>query len=58
MIFLTSNNYTILVPQDEETFELDGKRVFIDLNKRNPRIVFKITRDDDVLYNYNSHGGV
>ena len=58
VIFLTSNNYTILVPQDEETFELDGKRVFIDLNKRNPRKVFKITRDDDVLYNYNSRGGV
>lgn len=58
VVFLTSNNYTILVPQDEETFELDGKRVFIDLNKRNPRKVFKITRDDDILYNYNSHGGV
>lgn len=58
VIFLTSNNYTILVPQDEETLELDGKRVFIDLNKRNPRKVFKITRDDDVLYNYNSRGGV
>ncbi len=58
VIFLTSNNYTILVPQDEETLDLDGKRVFIDLNRRNPRKVFKITRDDDVLYSYNSHGGV
>lgn len=58
VLYLTSNNYTIQIPQDEETLELDGKRVFIDLNKKNPRKVFKITRDDDVLYNYGSHGGV
>jgi len=57
-IVLTSNNYTILIPNDNESFELNGKRVFIDLSSTNPERVFKITRTDDPLYNYNSHGGV
>jgi len=57
-IILTSNNYTILIPNDSESFGLDGKRVFIDLSPTNPKRVFKITRTDDPLYNYNGHGGV
>lgn len=57
-IILTSNNYTILIPSDIESFGLDRKRVFIDLHPTNPTRVFKITRTDDPLYNYNSHGGV
>ncbi|MBC5688212.1 hypothetical protein H8S37_04620 [Mediterraneibacter sp. NSJ-55] len=56
-IFLTSNNYTILVPYDDETINLEGKRVFIDTNKSNPRKVFKITRSDDVLYDYGEEHG-
>jgi len=58
VVVLTSNNYTILIPNDIESFDLDGKRVFIDLHPTNPTRVFKITRTDDPLYNYNSHGGI
>lgn len=57
-IILTSNNYTILVPDDEESINLDRKRVFIDRNKKNPNKVFRITRNDDSLYYYGEHGGV
>ena len=35
---------------------LDGKRVFIDLSDV-PEKVFKITRNDDVLFNHHGHGG-
>lgn len=56
-LYLTSNNYTILMPQDADAETIDGKRVFIDLSD-NPRKVFKITRDDDVLLNYENAGGV
>ncbi len=55
---LTTNNLTILIPNDTESMELERKRVFIDKNTKNPSKVFKITRNDDVLYEYNSHGGV
>lgn len=48
-IFLTSNNYTILIGFCEEGFELEEKRVFID-RKSVPTKVFKITRYDDPLY--------
>lgn len=48
-IFLTSNNYTILIGFCEEGFELEEKRVFID-RKTVPTKVFKITRYDDPLY--------
>ena len=58
-IILASNNYTILMPEDDDTYELDGKRVFIDRNEKNPTKTFKLTRADDVLYRYGeSHGGV
>lgn len=50
-IILTSNNYTILIGYCEEGFELEGKRVFIDMKPINPMKVFKITRSDDVIYN-------
>lgn len=56
VIVLTSNNLTIITPNDEDSITLDGKRVFIDLAKI-PSKVFKITRDDDVLFHHNSHGG-
>lgn len=58
-IILGSNNYTILVPDDDESYYLDGKRVFIDRNTINPTKTFKLTRSDDVLYNYGiTHGGI
>ena len=59
-IMLTSNNYTIKVPYDEETLSLEEKRVFIDKHKTNPTKVFKLTRDDDVLYDYGDeyHGSI
>lgn len=59
-IFLTSNNYAIKIPYDEETIELETKRVFIDRHKDKPIKVFKLTRDDDVLYDYGDeyHGSI
>lgn len=58
IIMLSSNNFTIQIPNDFESLNLDGKRVFIDQNKQKPSKVFKLTRNDDSLYFYNSHGGV
>lgn len=55
-IILTSNNYSIIIPNDKDSMTLDGKRIFIDLSDI-PEKVFKITRNDDVLFHHNSHGG-
>ena len=55
-IILSSNNYLIIIPNDKDSMTLDGKRVFIDLSDV-PTKVFKITRNDDVLYNHHTHGG-
>ena len=55
-IILTSNNYLIIIPNDKDSMTLDGKRVFIDLSDI-PEKVFKITRNDDVLFAHGSHGG-
>lgn len=55
-IMLTSNNYSIIIPYDEDSMTLDGKRVFIDMSP-NPKKVFKITRNDDVLFIHGKHGG-
>lgn len=58
-IILTSNNFTILIPEDDDSSTLDGKRVFIDRNLEFPRKVFKVTRSDDILYLYGkTHGGI
>ena len=59
-IFLTSNNYTIKMPYDKETIELETKRVFIDKRKTKPTKVFKLTRNDDILYDYGNedHGSI
>lgn len=57
-LVLSSNNYTILIGYCEEGFELEGKRVFIDMKPTNPKKVFKITRSDDVLYNAGNIGGL
>lgn len=57
-IILTSNNYTVLIGYDEKSSELEGKRVFIDKKKVKPNKVFKFTRNDDVLYDYSSHGSL
>ena len=56
-VYVTSNNYTILMPNDDDSETIDGRRVFIDISKT-PNKVFKITRDDDVLLNYHDHGGI
>ena len=55
-IIFTSNNYLIIMPNDKDSMTIDGKRVFIDLSDI-PEKVFKITRNDDVLYNHHTHGG-
>lgn len=55
-IVLSSNNFTILIPHDEDGMSIDGKRVFIDSSSV-PKKVFKITRDDDVLFLHGRHGG-
>lgn len=58
-IILTSNNFTIWVPEDDDSFTLDNKRVFIDRDNNNPTKVFEITRSDDVLYLFGEdHGGI
>ena len=58
-ITLSSNNFTILIPEDDVSATLDQKRVFIDRDTHNPHKVFKITRSDDVLYLYGvDHGGI
>lgn len=57
IVTTTSNNFTILIPDDKDGLELDGKRVFIDKTSH-PRKVYKITRSDEVLYDYGEHGGV
>lgn len=57
-IVLSSNNFTILIPEDDMSMTLDDKRVFIDRNINQPQKVFKITRSDDVLYLYGRHGGI
>lgn len=58
-IILTSNNFTIWVPEDDDSFTLDNKRVFIDRDTKNPTKVFEITRSDDVLYLFGEeHGGI
>ena len=58
-IILTSDNLTLLLPDDNESLDLDGKRVFIDKRKVNPTKVYKITRTDSVLYDFGEeHGGI
>ncbi len=57
-LVLSSNNYTILIGYCEEGFELEGKRVFIDIKPIKPTKVFKITRSDDVLYNSGNMGSL
>lgn len=57
-MILTTNNFTILIPNDIESIQVEGKRVFIDQNILNPKKVFKITRNDDSLYCYGEHGGI
>ena len=57
VIILSSNNYTILIPHDDDGQTLEEKRVFIDTSN-NPHKVFKITRNDDPLFLYGSKGGV
>lgn len=61
MIFYESNNFIVMMPSDAETIRLDDKRVFIDVNPEYgmlPKRVFKVTRNDDVLYHYHVHGSV
>ena len=57
-LILSSNNYTVLIGYCEEGFELEGKRVFIDMKLTKPTKVFKITRSDDVLYNSGNMGSL
>lgn len=56
-IILSSDNLTIVLPDDEEVLYLGGKRVFID-KRPVPEKVYKLTRSDDVLYDFQGHGGV
>lgn len=56
VLLLSSNNFTIVIPHDEDSLTIDGKRVFIDTSS-NPKKVFKITRNDDALFFHGSKGG-
>lgn len=58
-ITVASNNFTILIPEDDDGITLDEKRIFIDRNIHSTKKVFKITRSDDVLYLFGEeHGGI
>lgn len=58
-IMLTSNNFTIWIPEDDDSATLDTRRVFIDRDTDSPTKVFEITRSDDVLYLFGEdHGGI
>lgn len=59
-IVSASNRFTILMPDDKDGLDLDGRRVFIDKKEANPRKVFKVTRSDEVLYDYgkDDHGSI
>ena len=58
-IVLSTDNLTLLLPNDDESLDLDGKRVFIDKREVNPTKVYKITRTDSVLYDFGEeHGGI
>lgn len=56
-LVLSSDNITVVMPDDDEVLYLGGKRVFID-KKPIPEKVYKLTRTDDVLYDYQGHGGI
>lgn len=56
VLILSSNNFTIVIPHDEDGLTIDGKRIFIDTSD-NPQKVFKITRNDDVLFFHGKNGG-
>lgn len=56
-VVLSSDNLTILLPNDEESLGLAYKRVFVD-TKPLPEKVYIISRADDVLYNFGEHGGI
>lgn len=56
---ISSNTFTVLLPSDAESIELDRKRVFIDIHEKDPEKVYKLTRSDDILYYYGcDHGGI
>lgn len=58
-ITLSSDTFTLLLPGDDEIPGLDGKRVMIDNRKSNPPKVYKVTRCDNILYDYgDEHGRV
>ena len=57
-LVLSSNNYTILIGYCDEGFELEGKRVFIDMKATKPTKVFKFPRSDDVIYNSDGAGSL
>lgn len=60
-IFLTSNDFTVWIPEDDDGTTLDGRRVFVDRVKTGtlPTKVFEMTRSDDVLYLFGEeHGGI
>jgi hypothetical protein len=55
---LTSDSIMLLLPNDDESLTLDGKRIFID-KKNPPNKVYLVSRADSVLYDYGEdHGGM
>ena len=59
VLLLSSNAFLLKMPDDKETLELDDKRVFIDKHQTNPTKVFRITKTNDILYDFGEeHGGI
>ncbi len=50
-VIVASNNFTVMIGYCDEGLELEDKRVFID-KKTIPNKVFKMTRADDILYDF------
>lgn len=63
IIVLTDDSLTLLLPNDDESLllgdrsEVNQRRIFID-KKQFPTKVYKITREDDILYDYGESGGI
>lgn len=58
VILLGNNQLMIQTSLDDETLNIDNKRLFIDAKKENPERVYRITRNDDVIYDYGENGGI
>lgn len=53
-----TNDMIMLLPDDNETILIEGKRIFVDRNLNDTRTVFRLTRMDDPLFFHHGHGSM